>query len=79
MGLAGISVAQLESALGPANDCFDDKEMWPQKDPKMKACSRPGWSFYYFPKGSGFGGGHNLVCWAKNGKTCLTLVWIVTA
>jgi hypothetical protein len=78
LGLSGISVAQMKATLGPADYCFDGPDAYPRKDPKIKECTLPGWSFFYLPK-TGLGGGPNLVCWARNGKTCLVLYWLLTA
>ena len=78
LGLSGISVAQMKATLGPADYCFDGADAYPRKDPEIKECTLPAWSFFYLPR-TGLGGGPNLVCWARNGKTCLTLYWLLTA
>jgi hypothetical protein len=69
LGLAGISVAQLESALGPANECFDRDINGQKKYPQLKTCPSPAWTFYDLPKGS-LAGGPNLACWTTGGNTC---------
>jgi len=71
-------VAQLESMLGPANECFDRDENGKKLHPDLDACAVPAWVFYDLPKGS-LGGGPNLACWTTNGQTCLTVYWIFTA
>jgi hypothetical protein len=78
LGLAGISVSQLEAALGPADECFDRDENGKKQYPELGACAVPAWVFYDLPKGS-LGGGANLQCWTRNGKTCLVLSWVYTA
>jgi hypothetical protein len=77
-GLAGISVAQLESALGPANECFDRDVNGQKKYPKLRTRPLPAWIFYDLPKGS-LGGGPNLACWTTGGNTCWILSWMTTA
>jgi hypothetical protein len=78
LGLAGISVAQLETTLGPADECFDRGVNGKKQYPELEACAVPAWVFYDLPKGS-LGGGANLQCWTRNGKTCLVLSWVYTA
>ena len=76
LGLAGISVAQMEAALGPSW-CIDAYEISGKRKVRPQ-CLEPAWSFYYLPSGW-LGGGPNLVCWSLKGNTCLTLYWMYTA
>jgi hypothetical protein len=78
LGLAGISVAQLEATLGPATECFDLDVNGHKKHPKLKLCSDPAWVFYDLPRGS-LGGGPNLACLTHDGKLCLVVYWTLTA
>lgn len=78
LGLAGISVAQLETTLGPSNECFDQDVDGQKLYPKLKTCAVPAWVFYDLPK-SALGGGANLECRTFDGKTCWILRWVFTA
>ena len=74
LGLAGISVAQMESTLGPANGCWKTLTV----SATERRCVQASWSFFYLPRGS-LGGGPNLVCLTGDGKTCRILFWLLTA
>jgi hypothetical protein len=78
LGLAGISVAQLEATLGSADECFDRDASGKKKHPDLKACSDPAWVFYDLPRGS-VGGGPNLWCRTRDGVICWVVTWIYTA
>jgi hypothetical protein len=78
LGLAGISVAQLESALGPANEFFDRDVDGRKKYSKSETCPLRAWTFYVLPEGS-LGGGPNLACRTIGGDTCWILSWMITA
>ena len=76
--LVGISAAQLETTLGPANACFDRDVDGHKLYPKLQTCAVPAWVFYDLPRGS-VGGGPNLECRTTNGKTCWIVRWTYTA
>lgn len=78
LGLVGISVAQLETTFGPANECLDRDVDGHKLYPKLKTCAVPAWVFYDLPQ-SALGGGANLECRTVNGKTCWIVRWIFTA
>jgi hypothetical protein len=78
LGLAGISVVQLESALGPANECFDQDVDGQKKYPQSKTCPLPAWTFYDLWKGS-LGGGPILACSTTGGNICRIVSWMMTA
>jgi hypothetical protein len=78
LGLAGISVAQLEATLGPVAECFDQDFNGRRRHPELKVCSDPARVFYDLPKGS-LGGGPNLWCRTRDGVTCWVVTWIYTA
>jgi hypothetical protein len=78
LGLAGISVVQLQATLGPITECFDQDVSGKRRHPELKVCSDPAWVFYDLPKGS-LGGGPNLWCRTRDGVTCWVVTWIYTA
>ena len=77
LALVGTSRMELESILGPADWCSDAVLVSGRVLVRPK-CLRPAWSFFYLPAGS-LGGGPNLVCWSRDGETCLVLNWLLTA
>jgi hypothetical protein len=72
--LSGISRDRLESVLGPADWCFQPTTA-SGRDAK---CFEPGWDFFYLPSGW-LGGGANLVCLTRDGRTCRFVHWQLTA
>lgn len=76
LGLAGVSVARMEAALGPSW-CSDAYELSGKRKVRPK-CLEPAWSFFYLMPG-GLGGGPNLVCLTIDGGTCLVLNWLYRA
>ncbi|SRR5260221_5824195 len=77
LALVGISRMEIESILGPADWCSDAVSASGKVLVRPK-CIEPAWSFFYLPAGS-LGGGPNLVCWSRDGETCLVLNWLLTA
>jgi hypothetical protein len=77
LALVGISRTEIESTLGPADWCSDAVSVSGKVLVRPK-CLQPAWSFFYLPTGS-LGGGPNLVCWSRDGESCILLSWLLTA